>query len=122
MPPPIVAAGCASVKYISEHPGLRVKVRENAQMVRTGVLDLGFDTLNGITPIIPVFFQDQQKAKNLSSFLKENHIIAPAVDYPAKMDKYIVRITVSANHTKEQIENLLSVLKKWQDCMVIKKG
>lgn len=122
LPPSLVAAGCASVKYISEHPGLRIKVRENAQMVRDGVLNLGFDTPGGITPIIPVFFQDQKKARNLSSFLKENHIIAPAADYPVKADKYIVRITVSANHTKEQIENLLSILKKWQDCMFMKKG
>ncbi len=31
------------------------------------------------------------------------------------MDKFLVRLTVSAIHTKDQIENLLELLKKWRD-------
>jgi 7-keto-8-aminopelargonate synthetase-like enzyme len=115
LPPPIVAAGCASVRYLARHPELREKVRKNAGMVREGIRELGFASTEGITPIIPVFFQDQQKAKSLSVFLKENQIIVPSIDYPVKLDKFIVRITVSANHTRDQIGNLLYILKKWKD-------
>jgi 7-keto-8-aminopelargonate synthetase-like enzyme len=115
LPPPIVAAGCASLKLMEEHPELRGRLMEHAALVRKGVRELDFDTADGITPIIPLFFEDWQKAKGLSDFLKENHIIAPAVDYPVTLDKYIVRITVSALHTREQIEGLLSVLRKWND-------
>jgi len=32
-----------------------------------------------------------------------------------KMGKFLVRLTVSAIHTKDQIENLLELLKKWRD-------
>lgn len=115
LPPPIVAAGCASVNYITQHPEIREKVLKNASLVRSGINRLGFETSGDITPIIPVFFHDHDQAKSLSVYLKENQIIVPVVDYPVKMDKYIVRITVSANHNNGQIENLLSVLKKWRD-------
>jgi 7-keto-8-aminopelargonate synthetase-like enzyme len=115
LPPPIVAAGCASLKMMKEHPELRGRLMEHAALIRKGVRELDFDTADGITPIIPLFFTDWQKAKGLSDFLKENHIIAPAVDYPVTLDKFIVRITVSALHTTDQIEELLSVLQKWRD-------
>lgn len=115
LPPPIVAAGCASLKMIKKHPELRHRLLENSDFIRQGVSELDFDTTGGITPIIPLFFKTRQKAKELSDFLKENHIIAPAVDYPVTMDRFTVRITVSALHTKDQIKELLSVLKKWND-------
>ena len=84
-------------------------------LVRDGIREMGFDTIAGVTPIIPVFFQDKNKAKGLSNFLWENNIIAPSIDYPVKLDKFIVRITVSVNHTKDQIESLLFALKNWRD-------
>jgi len=55
-----------------------------------------------------------QKAMNLSGYLKENGIIVPCVQYPVKMNKVLVRITVSVNHTRDQIENLLIILKQWR--------
>jgi 7-keto-8-aminopelargonate synthetase-like enzyme len=100
---------------MKKHPELRVRLMEHATLIRKGVRELDFDTADGITPIIPLFFADRQKAKGLSDFLKENHIIAPAVDYPVTLEKFIVRITVSAIHTKDQIEELLSVLRKWRE-------
>jgi len=115
LPPPLVAAGSASVKYIAAHPELRTRTLENARMVREGIISAGFETSDSITPIIPVYLGDRQKARALSAFLKENLIIVPAVDYPVKTGRYIVRITVSANHSPEQIENLLAVLKLWRD-------
>jgi len=115
LPPPLVAAGSASVNYVAAHPELRTRTLENARMVRNGIISAGFETSDSIMPIIPVFLDDRQKAKKLSAFLKENRIIAPAVDYPVKTGRYIVRITVSANHSPEQIDHLLVVLKLWKD-------
>lgn len=115
LPPSLVGAGCASVRLINQHPELRQQLLENAFQVREGVKKIGFATSEGITPIIPLFFENQPEAKNLSAFLLLNHIIAPAVDYPVKTGKFIVRVTVSATHTKDQIENLLHVLKIWRD-------
>ena len=107
LPPPIVTAGSFSTRYIKQHPELRKKLMGNAILIRTGVKELGFSTTDDITPIIPVFFNEQNKAKDLSRYLEENDIIVPSINYPVKMDQFIVRITTSASHTKDQIEKLL---------------
>ena len=76
---------------------------------------MNFLTTPDNTPIIPLFFNSQENAIRLSEYLKENNIIVPYIKYPVKMDKFLVRLTVSAIHTKDQIENLLKLLKKWRD-------
>lgn len=115
LPPPLAAAGCASVKLICEHPEFRERLLRNAAYLREGIRELGYCSTDGITPIIPVFFDDEQNAKELSGFLKENHIITPAVHYPLKLEHFLVRITVTANHSTEQIDRLLFLLKQWRN-------
>ena len=114
LPPPLVSAACTSVKIVKQHPGLRPELVQKANSIREGVLKLGLHTNREPTPIIPVFFSSRDEAMNLSGFLKENGIIVPCVNYPVKMDQVIVRITVSVNHTREQIEELLVILKQWR--------
>ena len=115
LPPAIVAAACSSIKWIRNNPHLREKLTENSELLRNGIQEIGFDTSGKNTPIIPVYFREKQSAQNLSVWLEDHFIIAPSVNYPVKMDKYIVRMTVSAIHSTGQIENLLTVLKKWRD-------
>ena len=114
LPPPIVAAAIEAVKIVKQHPELRLKVHQNARLLRDGVRGMDFLTTNTSTPIIPILFENVQSAKSLSAYLEEHMIVAPSIDYPVKSDKFIVRITVSANHTVDQIENLLLTLKKWK--------
>jgi len=115
LPPSIVAAACSSLKLIKGNPQWRNVLLKNSEHLRNGIIELGFDTSGSNTPIVPVYFSEQQTARDLSAYLEENLIIAPAVDYPVKMEKFIVRITVSAIHTEDQIENLLDILKNWRD-------
>jgi len=48
------------------------------------------------------------------AYYKKKGIIATCISYPVKMNQFIVRITVSVNHTPDQIEELLETLKKWK--------
>ncbi len=114
LPPPIVSAACASLKLITQEPQLRKTLTQNASNLRKGVIELGFHTTKVPTPIIPVFFSSLEKARELSEYLKENGVIVPCVHYPVKMEHYIARMTVSANHTRDQIEELLVLLKQWR--------
>ena len=115
LPPPIVAAGCSAIKIIQQHPELRLKLIENANYIRSEIKKMDFLTTSDPTPIIPLFFSSEGKAVDLSVYLKKNNIIVPYVKYPLKMDKFIIRITASAIHTQDQLEDLLAVLKKWRD-------
>jgi 7-keto-8-aminopelargonate synthetase-like enzyme len=115
LPPPVVAAASVSVKIVMEHPELREILFKNASIVRSGINKLGFNTNSDPTPVIPVIFEEKEKAQNISGFLYGKHIIAPFVDYPVRINKFIVRITVSSDHDEDQIENLLTNLKNWRD-------
>ncbi len=115
LPPPVVSAGCSSVKILMQYPELRSRLFENANYVRDKIKKMGFLTTSDNTPIIPLFFNSQEKAVKLSEFLNENSFIVPYINYPVKMDKFLVRLTVSATHTKDQIEKLSELLKKWRD-------
>jgi len=114
LPPPIAAAGIASLKIVRENPGLRHRVLENASTVRDEVIRMGFRTTGSGTPIIPVIFDSSAKAKSLSLFLEEQRIIAPFMNYPVKVEMHQIRITVSAIHTTGQIEILLDMLHQWK--------
>ena len=115
LPPPLVAAGCATLRLIQEDIVLRKTLKENSDKIRKGIKELGFLTSSIDTPIIPIIFQDSKVTASLSEFLKVNKIIAPAVNYPVETGTSIVRITASSIHSEEQIDYLLSMLKKWTE-------
>jgi len=115
LPPPIAAAGIASLKIINDNPDLRIQVIQKARRLRKEISGLGFKTTQFDTPIIPVIFERTEKAKSLSTYLEENGIIAPFMNYPARQEIHLIRIAVCANHTSDQIEILLEMLKKWRD-------
>ena len=114
LPPPSVAAACSAVRIIMQHPELRSRLYENIKIISEGIAGLNFETLSRSTPIISLFFNSREKASALSDFLNEHNIIVPYVTYPVKMNKFIVRITASASHTKEQIGELVDCLKTWR--------
>jgi 7-keto-8-aminopelargonate synthetase-like enzyme len=114
LPPPMVAAACAAIKLIVNEPERREKMLMNALKIREGVKNLGYNTTDSIAPIIPLMFNNQNDAFGLSDYLKTKGIIAPFVTYPVKTVQYIVRITVSATHTEQQINELLNALQNWE--------
>lgn len=115
LPPPIAAAGIASLKIIQENPDLRIRVLKKAAGLREEITRMGYMTTQHNTPIIPVIMTSPEKAKSLSLFLDENGIIAPFMNYPVKVKMHQIRITVSADHTTGQIEQLLDILKQWKE-------
>jgi 7-keto-8-aminopelargonate synthetase-like enzyme len=98
-----------------ENPELRVQLLDKSLALRNEIIGLGYTTTQAITPIIPIMFPVQATAKNLSLFLENNGIIVPFMNYPVKQTKYMIRISVSAIHTTDQIELLLELLNKWKN-------
>ncbi|MDY0100162.1 MAG: pyridoxal phosphate-dependent aminotransferase family protein [Bacteroidales bacterium] len=114
LPPPIVAAGLASMKIIKENPGFRISLHEKSVKLRNEITATGFKTTNNPTPIIPVLTSSKEEGMNLSAFMEEEGIIAPYMNYPSQNEAHIVRLTVSVSHSWHQIETLLKMLRKWK--------
>lgn len=115
LPPPIAAAGTASLTILSKTPGLRIELLEKAWRIREAVISMDFRTTHFRTPIIPVIFDTSEMAKELSLFLEDNGVIVPFVTYPARQAMHLVRIAVSVTHTDDQISHLISLLKRWKN-------
>lgn len=65
------------------------------------------------SPIIPILIGDETEAMRRSSELKEAGLWVPAIRYPTvARGKAILRITIMADHTQEQLDKLVKAVGK----------
>jgi len=102
-----------ALKVIQDEPEWREKLWSNSCYIREKFQQMGYDTLGSQTQIIPIMIGTDENAIKFSRLLFENNTFAPCVRWPAvEKNKARIRFTVMATHTKEQMDNLLSICKK----------
>lgn len=115
LPPCIIAAAIKAIEIIRDNPELVKALWKNRQRLFEGIRELGYDTLNSQTPIIPLIpplieAKDILEVTNIfSDILMRNNIYAPAIRPPTvKVPR--LRFSVIASHTDEDIDTLLYCL------------
>lgn len=108
-----VAAALKGLEVIENEPQHREKLWKNVRHLHKGMSNLGFNTLGSQTPITPVLIGEDDLTLAFWKMLWEEGIfttpsIAPAV--PA--GESIIRTSINANHTSEQIEKILIAFEK----------
>lgn len=84
------------------------RLRQNIAHVRSA---LGLP--DSPSPIIPILVGDETEAVRRSAQLKELGLWVPAIRYPTvKRGEAILRVTVMADHSEEQIDLLVSALQR----------
>jgi glycine C-acetyltransferase len=112
MPPALAQASRAALKIIFDGSHLRRKLLENAEYLRSQLLEMGFDTMNSTTPIIPILIKDSPQAVAMSKRLLEQGIFVQAIRPPTvPMGTARLRLTVMATHTQDDLDRLLNVLR-----------
>lgn len=104
-PPAFLAAFLKASKIIENQ--LKV-LKENIDFFNSQVMDL---QLFHFPPAYPVFRTYQNQ---LYSYLLENFILISSFPYPRPESELITRIVLSSLHTKEDLENVVSLLKKFK--------
>lgn len=113
IPPVISAALVVAIEEAEKNSSYRENLWVNVAHLKDGLNKIGFNTLSSETQIIPVLVGDEKKCEELSSRLFEEGILASCVRWPAvPWGQARLRITVKANHTKEQIDRFLSAMEK----------
>ncbi|KJR43141.1 2-amino-3-ketobutyrate CoA ligase [Candidatus Magnetoovum chiemensis] len=105
LPAPVIASAATALNYIENHPEIIIKLRENISILRT-LLNMPHPQ---ISPIIPIPFNTIEDTLKASSYLYDNGIYAPAIRPPTVKTPRI-RISISANHNKQDIEALVKCL------------
>lgn len=116
LPPAIAAAAKAALEVIEAEPERRERLWRLRERLVNGLRQLGFNTLDSASPIIPLMIGDANAALQLSDHLLEHAIYAPAIRPPTVPDGTSrIRLSVTAGHTPEQIDYVLEVLAKVRD-------
>jgi 8-amino-7-oxononanoate synthase len=113
LPPEQACAIMAALKIIQESPELRVSLWKNVRHLKSGLDEMGFDTMECETQLIPVLIGDEQKAVMASRSLFKKGILAPAIILPiVQRGKARIRVTPMATHTESQIDRALEAFRE----------
>ena len=112
MPPALAYAAQRALQIIHQEDQLRCNVRKNADYLRAQLKEMGLDTMNSTTPIVPILIKDSVKAKRMSQQLLERGIFVQAIRHPTvPKDTARLRLTVMATHTQDDLDQLLNALR-----------
>ncbi len=106
--PPSVAAALAALDIVIKEPERVQRLVDNAQFVRDGLKDVGFNVIDGRTAIVPVLIGDDEKAFGLWKGLFDDGIFANVFISPATPPgKAMMRNSFMATHEKEHLEKVI---------------
>lgn len=110
LPPAVVSSTLVALKRLEESPQLRHRLMANARRLYDGLSELGFQTGPTASPIVAVTMPDQESAIGMWNALLQNGVYLNLALPPATPDsRPLLRTSVSAAHTDEQIDKVLSV-------------
>ncbi|RXT06990.1 8-amino-7-oxononanoate synthase [Ammoniphilus sp. CFH 90114] len=103
--PGVIAAASAGIRLIQQQPWRREKLIEQASLFRQGLKKLGFELVEGTTPIIAVVIGDAQQAVDFSKRLEEAGLFAPAIRPPTvPIGTSRIRVTLTASHQAQDLD------------------
>jgi 7-keto-8-aminopelargonate synthetase-like enzyme len=119
--PAAAAAATAGIRFIQSSEGeqRRRTLWERVKQCRTGIppvsdsANIGDrrDACPTLSAILPVIIGDENRAVATSAALREQGIFVPAIRYPTvARGAARLRVTVTANHTIEEINSLATTL------------
>lgn len=103
-------AGLASLAIVDsdEGRGKIAAVKANAEYFRSGIETLGFETIPGVHPIVPVLIRDTARVRAMVKALFEHGILATGLTFPVvPVGDETIRIQLSAAHTRADLDYVL---------------
>ena len=119
MPPSSVAGVLAALEVMQDEPERRERLWANTNKVAECLRGMGFDTGASRTPVIPVLIGDIEKTLHAWRVLFDegvfsHPIVPPAVPHNACR----IRVSMSAEHSDEQVERVLAAFARVARTMV----
>ncbi len=111
--PSSVAAVTAALRVLKREPERVERLARNAVFLRDGLKELGYNTGNSETPIIPVILNDEAHAAITAGRLREMGICVTPILFPAvPLGSARLRLCVTAAHSLEDLEFALDGFKR----------
>ncbi|RLI01302.1 8-amino-7-oxononanoate synthase [Candidatus Bathyarchaeota archaeon] len=108
LPPAVVAATTAAINVLETEPQHVKNLWRNTEYFKKAVQDLGFDTGNSQTPIIPIIVGESHKAKALADRLYQDGVFVVPIVYPmVAQDLARIRVQMHAKLTRDQLDSVI---------------
>ena len=113
MSPANAAAVLAALRIMVAEPERIAQLWKNTERMKQGLLGLGFQLGASETPILPVYVRDMLKTFQFCRLLQDEGIFVNPVVYPGvPPGEELLRISLMATHTFEQIDRSLEKFKQ----------
>jgi 8-amino-7-oxononanoate synthase len=113
IPPANAATALAALHVMQEEPERVKRVNEIGDFMRKSFRELGFNTGNSATPVIPIFIGDDLRVAVIWKALFEAGVYVNMVVSPAVPEgKQLLRTSYMAIHTDEQLNTVLGMFEE----------
>ncbi|MEE8379312.1 MAG: 8-amino-7-oxononanoate synthase [Gammaproteobacteria bacterium] len=111
LPPAVAVATSVSLRLLQSEDWRRDKLNDLVKRFRAGASELGLNLMESSTPVQPVLLGNVEKTLMVSEALYQQGLFVSAIRPPTVPEGSArLRITFSASHTEEQVDQLLSAL------------
>lgn len=113
IPPPNAAAALAALQIMRTEPERVERLQRNGDRWRSGLQQLGFNTGNSVSPIVPVIVGDDMVTFGMWRMLLDEGVYTNPVISPATPNgRQLLRTSCMATHTNDQIDRALEAFAK----------
>jgi 7-keto-8-aminopelargonate synthetase-like enzyme len=113
MTPASAAAVLTSIEIMENEPERIQHLWDMTTLALEGFKSAGFNTGKSETPIIPLFIRDDIKALQLTMNLLEDGVfVNPVVSPAVPKEDSLIRYSLMATHTREQVEESVEKITK----------
>ncbi len=112
-PPCVSAATMEALRMVQDEPEHLRRLWDNTRYFKQAMQSLGFDIGRSQTPITPVIVGESRVAMELSRQLFDEGLFAKPIVFPlVARDKARVRIIVTAQHTREDLDEAIAIFER----------
>jgi 8-amino-7-oxononanoate synthase len=109
--PPLVAGLRAGLRIVEQEPELRAKLWSNVAYLRRRFAEEGIDIGKSTSQVMPVLVNNDAKVFAVAEKIQDRGLFLQPVTYPAvPKHKSRLRISVSAAHSEEDLEQAVQVI------------
>jgi len=113
LPPAVAQASRTALSILQDEPWRQEQLHQNIEYFRKCVADIGLELMSSQTPIQPLVLGDEKNALAASQILENMGIWVSAIRPPTvPADTARLRITLTAEHKREHIDQLLEGLQQ----------
>ena len=111
--PALVGASIKVFDLLSNDTSLRDQLEWNTAYLKNGLINLGFDIIDGDSAIVPVMLYDAKLAQKMANLLLSEGIYVIGFFFPVvPRNKARIRVQLSAAHTKEHLDMAINAFGK----------